>query len=226
VNIIASTQLSGRVAAGLTLLLIAGCGSLLPKSAPPPAFYGLNGPQADPRVPPFASGPAPEVAARPTLIVGPPHAAAGFDSARIVYVRSGDHREYFARSAWVDTPARMLSPLIVAAVGAGSAFRAVVAAPSAAAGDLRLDTEIVRLQQTFGPVPSRVRFTLRAYLVVESTRQVLAWQEFDASEAAESEDPLGGIAAAQRAVRVVLAELTAFCARSTVDWPPSAPGAP
>jgi cholesterol transport system auxiliary component len=225
VNIIASTRQVGRVAAALALLT-AGCSLLLPKPTPLPVFYGLNGQPADLQAPPPTSGPAPEAAARPTLIVGLPHAEPGFDSAHIVYVRTGDRREYFARSQWVDTPARMLSPLIVAAVGAGGAFRAVVAAPSAAAGDIRLDTEIVRLQQTFGPAPSRVRFTLRAYLVAEGTRQVLAWQEFDASEAAESEDSPGGVAAAQRAVRVVLAELTAFCTRATVDWPPISPGAP
>jgi cholesterol transport system auxiliary component len=47
---------------------------------------------------------------------------------------------------------------------------------------------------------------------------VLAWQEFTASEAAASEDAPGGVAAAQRAVHAVLAELTAFCARASSDW--------
>jgi cholesterol transport system auxiliary component len=158
-------------------------------------------------------------AMKPTLIVGLPHAEPGFDSAHIVYVRTSDRREYFTRSEWVDTPARMLVPLIVTTLANGGAFRAVVAIPSTATGELRLDTEIVRLQQVFGAGTSRVQFTLRAYLIVEATRQVLAWQEFAASEAAASDDAPGGVAAAQRAVHTVLAELTAFCARATGDWP-------
>ena len=113
------------------------------------------------------SRPAQRAAAKaaPTLIVNPPHAAAGFDSRRIIYVRELHKLEYFAHSEWVDTPARMLAPLIVAALENGGAFRAVVLTPSAASGDFRLDTEIVRLQHEFGTGPSRVRFTLRAYLV-------------------------------------------------------------
>ena len=88
-------------------------------------------------------------ATAPTLIINPPHAAAGFDSPRIIYVRETHKLEYFAHSEWVDTPARMLAPLIVAAVENSGAFRAVVLTPSAAAGDLRLDTEIIRLQHEF-----------------------------------------------------------------------------
>ena len=62
------------------------------------------------------------------------------------------------------------APLIVAAVESSGAFRAVVQTPSPAAGDLRLDTEIIRLQHEFLSASSRVRFTLRAYLV-ESARR-------------------------------------------------------
>ncbi|MGG2343650.1 ABC-type transport auxiliary lipoprotein family protein, partial [Aeromonas veronii] len=87
--------------------------------------------------------------------------------------------EYFAHSEWIDTPARMIAPGIVAALEGTGAFRAVVLAPSAAAGDLRLDVEIIRLQQEFDRSPSRTRFTLRAYLVDSDSRQVLAWREFD-----------------------------------------------
>ena len=122
--------------------------------------------------------------------------------------------EYFAHSEWVDPPARMLTPLLVAAVENTGAFRAVVLTPSAAAGDLRLDTEIIRLQHEFQTQPSRVRFTLRAYLVDNKTRRVLAWREFDAVVPAASENPYGGVVAANRAVQTVLEDLAAFCAEA------------
>lgn len=201
-------------AAGL-LLLASGCGGLSPKSAPPPSFYSLEAAGAGAAT--AASSPAGAVRAAnaaPTLIVNPPHAAAGFDSRRIVYVRELHKLEYFAHSEWVDTPARMLAPLIVAALEHGAAFRAVVLTPSAASGDLRLDTEIVRLQHEFGAGPSRVRFTLRAYLVEVKSRRVLAWREFDASVPSGSEDPYGGVLAANRAIQTVLGEVAAFCSEA------------
>jgi cholesterol transport system auxiliary component len=154
----------------------------------------------------------------PTLIVNPPHASAGFDSHRIIYVREPHQLEYFAHSEWVDTPARMIAPGIVAALENTGAFRAVVLTPSAAAGDLRLDVEILRLQHEFGSTPSRVRFTLRAYLVDNENRQVLAWREFDETVVAVQGDPYGGVIAANGAVQEVMQRLASFCAEAAGSW--------
>ena len=106
----------------------------------------------------------------------------------------------------------MLAPLIVAAIEKSEVFRAVVQTPSAAAGDLRLDTEIIRLQHDFQTRPSHVRFTLRAYLVEDKTRRVLGWREFDATVPAASDNPYGGVIAANQAVQTVLDELATYCA--------------
>jgi len=195
-------------AAGLSLIALCGCSALRLAATPPPAFYSIEGTRG------AAPAAAPAAAAAPTLIINPPHAAAGFDSPRIIYVRETHKLEYFAHSEWVDPPARMLAPLLVAAVENTGTFRAVVLTPSAAAGDLRLDTEIIRLQHEFQVQPSRVRFTLRAYLVDDKTRRVLAWREFDAAVPAASEDPYGGVVAANRAVQIVLENLSAFCAEA------------
>lgn len=197
------------VAAALSLTLVCACGAIGPAVSPRPNFYSL----ADAR---NTATPAPPraVATAPTLIVSPPHAAAGFDSQRIMYVRQPDQLEYFAHNEWIDTPARMLAPRIVAAVESSGAFRAVVQTPSPAAGEMRLDTEILRLQQEFLSAPSRVRFTLRAYLVESATRRVIASREFEAAVPAASEDPHGGVVAANRAVQTVLENLSAFCAEA------------
>jgi cholesterol transport system auxiliary component len=200
-------------AAGLSLALICGCAALTPAVSPHPAFYSLDGAlmASVGTATPARSGPRAAVTA-PTLTVSPPHAAAGFDSRRIVYIRQAGQLEYFAHNEWIDTPARMLAPLIVAAVGSGGAFHAVVQTPSPASGEMRLDTEILRLQHEFLQAPSRVRFTLRAYLVESATRRVIASREFDAAVPAASEDPHGGVMAANRAVQGVLEALSAFCA--------------
>lgn len=199
-----------------SLTLIGGCDALRPVVSTNPNFYVLSG--TSNTTMPAQSGPRVAVNG-PTLIVSPPHAAAGFDNRRIMYIRHADQLEYFAHNEWIDTPARMLAPLIVAAVERSGAFRAVVQTPSPAAGEMRLDIEILRLQHEFLSTPSQVRFTLRAYLVERVTRRVIASREFDAVVPAASEDPYGGVVAANRAVQTVLENLSAFCAEAVRNTP-------
>jgi cholesterol transport system auxiliary component len=199
------------LAAALSLVLLGGCDAIRLVVSPQPNYYSL----ADARntTPSARSRPSSAVSA-PTLVISPPHAAAGFDSQRMMYVRQADRLEYFAHNEWIDTPARMLAPMIVAAVAGSGAFRAVVQTPSPASGEMRLDTEILRLQQEFQSAPSRVRFTLRVYLVESATRRVIASREFEAAVPASSDDPYAGVVAAHRAVQTVLENLSAFCAEA------------
>lgn len=197
-----------RVFAVLCTVAVGACSVLKPSTSEPPSFYALN---AAPTTPPLR---APDNAARslPTLIITPPHAAAGFDSQRIIYVRNAHQLEYLAHSEWVDTPARMLGPLLASSLEATGAFGAVVVTPAGASGDLRLETEIIRLQHNFQSSPSRVQFTLRAFLLDDKTRRVLAWREFSAEVPSINEAPRNGVAAANQAVQTVLTELAHFVA--------------
>ena len=196
---------------GLSLLAISACSSLQPTTASISNFYALEG----------ISGKATPVAPASalTLIVSPPHAAAAFDSQRKIKLREPYKLEHFAQSEWIEPPARMLAPLIVDAIVRTGAFRAVVLTPSTAAGDLRLDSEIIRLQQDFRTRPGTLRFTLRATLIDENTRRVMAWREFDHSVPTNSEDPYGGVVAANRALQATLENLAIFAADTVRNWP-------
>jgi cholesterol transport system auxiliary component len=197
---------SGLWLGGLGVL--GGCAtSLLPTPPQPPTLYALDDASADRTSTPIAPY------AR-TILVTPPRAAAGFDTRGIVYLRQAHAFEVYAYSQWVDTPAQMLAPQIVHALETTGAFRAVLLAPLAVNAELRLDTELVRLQQDFTVAPSRVRLTLRAVLVETATRRVVAWRKFDASVAAPSEDAYGGVRAANQAVTTLLAEMAAFVAQA------------
>lgn len=204
-----------RLAAFFTLFaMIGGCtSSLLPKPSQQPSLYSLNNAPNDTQSA-QAAAPRPATVSRPTLIVNLPRAAAGFDTSHIVYLRAPHQIEYFAHNQWVDTPAQMLAPLIVRALERSGAFSAVLLAPTAAAGQLKLDTEVVRLQQEFGTAPSQAHFTLRAVLLDSATRRVVAVREFDASVPAPSEDAPGGVSAANLAVQRVLGELAEFAAKA------------
>ena len=203
----------------MILTFTAGCASLLPKPPVQPTFYSLDRVALDmSATSPAANAVASPLETAPTLVINPPRAAAGFDSQRIIYTRESHQLEYFAHSEWIDTPARMLAPLIVAALSNAGTFRAVVPTPSLAAGDIKLDTEIVRLQQVFGGQTSRVQFTLRAYLVDSVTRRVLAWREFDETVMSASEDARGGVEAANRAVQIVMRALAGLCKEAAGTW--------
>jgi cholesterol transport system auxiliary component len=132
----------------------------------------------------------------------------------MAYTRRAHALDYFAKHRWADTPARMLAPQLAQALEQSGGVRAVVQAPSLATAQLRLDTELVRLQQDFSAKPSRVQLTLRAQVIDTDTRRVLAAAEFDETEAAPSEDPYGGVTAANRALARLLERLTAFCAEA------------
>jgi cholesterol transport system auxiliary component len=199
------------------IVLASGCASLLPKPAAPALTYALDGePRAHAVLARLASPRAP--GAMPTLIVSAPRAAPGYDGPQMVYVRVAHQLEHFAHSEWADTPARMLAPLIVAALEDTPGLRVVGPASGSIMGDLRLDTEVLQLQQAFGAGPSRARFALRATLVDTVTRQVISSRVFDESMASASEDAYGGVVAANRAVQQVMDQLSRHCALAAESW--------
>ena len=196
-----------QLAAVCALVLLVSCsGTLLPKPAQTPARHTLGdaAPTTPRRAMPIASG-------APVLIVAQPRAAPGFDSRRLLYLRQPLELEAFAFHEWMEPPAQLLAPLMVRALQDGSGFRAVLQAPSAAAGGWLLETELTRLQQDFQAQPSQVHLSLRAVLLDGGTRQVIAWRVLEARVPATRDDPVAGVQAAQAAVQQVLKDLTVFC---------------
>lgn len=198
--------------------LLSACSGLLPKAAPLPSFYTLDQ-TATPTRPSVATA-APRQVVQPTLTVLPTRATAGFDSAHIIYTRDAHKLEYFAQSEWVDTPARMLSPLIAVTVERSAAWQAVVTAPSSASAHFSLHTELLRLQHDFTVQPSQVRFTLRAQLIDVATRRVVLSRDFDQTAVSTTEDARGGVVAAHRAVSTALDQLAQSLADAAAQWKP------
>ncbi len=190
----------------VVLALLTGCGSLLPPPPPLEHVYVLEAAAARAGA---QTTPPREI----VLAINPPRARAGYDSAQMVWVRQPHGLEVFARNRWADTPARMLTPLLVQSLQRSGAFQAVVPSTSNVAAGWRLDTEIIRLQQDFSVKPSRVQLTLGVQLIDLATRRVIASAEFEEVEAAASEDAYGGVRAANRALERMLTRIAAFCAR-------------
>jgi cholesterol transport system auxiliary component len=182
-------------------LLLGGCSVLPASRADPPTLHVLL---AEPQ-----QTAAPR---RATVIeVATPRAAAGFDTAQMAYVERRYELDYFATHRWIDSPSRMLATLLVRALEQTNAFAAVVTPSSGVAADIRLDTEIVRLQQDFATRPSRAEVALRAQLTNARARRVIATRVFEEEELAPTDDAAGGVVAANTALQRILARLVAFC---------------
>lgn len=146
-----------------------------------------------------------------TILISLPQAAAGFDNRNIIYTRNPQQLENYRDSLWVDTPARMLLPLIVHYLDASGKFGAVLAANYAPiAGEWRLDSEIIRLQQEFNDEQAQVRFTLRVQLLDLSQRNILATQVFEVIVPMAEANAEHGVLASQLAVENLLTQLSEF----------------
>lgn len=146
----------------------------------------------------------------PVLLVSQPQAEPGFETQRMVYVKRPYELEYYAVNQWVDTPARMFGPLMVQALNQNDAWRAVILLPSSIRGDYRLDTHGFLLQQEFFQQPSRVRVMVRTQLVDLRGSTILSTRAFEVVENATSENPYGGVQAANRAVASLLTQLNSW----------------
>ena len=187
----------------LTLaMLVGGCTGLQPPRVESSNTYVLE-----------AQPIAKTVRAKRDLVleVGAPRARPGFETPQMVYVRQPYELEYFAANRWADAPSHMLGPLLAQGLEQTESFRAVVQTPSAVPADLRVDTELIRLQQNFATRPSRIELTLRAELIDVRGKRVLSTKLFDETEDAPTDDAYGGVTAANLALRRILEQLADFC---------------
>jgi len=207
-------------------VLISGCSRLIPKATELPSFYILNGVKLEGQamknddITSKAShlAIATKKSVQATLVVNLSTAAAGFDSAKMVYSLVPYKLEYFAHNQWIDTPARMLTPLILNTLKAKSLFSAITLTPSSANSHFLLDTQIIRLQQDFFGPQSRERVTLRFTLIDNVRREVVFVHELDAVVAAKTNNPYGGVAAANEAVEILLEQLAELCNEAVVSY--------
>ncbi len=152
--------------------------------------------------------PSASVKRLPSLLIGVPQPAPGFESSRMAYVQVPHELNYFATSQWAESPARILAPLLVQRLEDGRMWSSVIQMPTSIRGDYRLELTNVTLVQEFLQDPSRIRLAWRGQLVSIKDRKVVGTRNFEREERAFSEDAYGGVLAAQHAATSLLNELT------------------
>lgn len=192
---------------GLTIvafLALTAC-ALGPKENSVPRTYFLN---------PEIASKNPHGSAKQTgdsvLFIGQPKAQAGFDTARMAYLLRPYEVSYYAFNQWADIPARMLQRILVENLDKTGLWSAVLQSPGAVPARYRLDIDNLILEQQFLSRPSRVRLALRAQIVDTKNQSILSTRYFELFEVAPSDDPYGGVQAANHAVAKLLNDLVAW----------------
>ena len=203
------------------LPLLAGCSALLSKQPlQTTTYYSLQLLESKAQAAPVLKADN----KLPTLVIHTPKAAAGFDTRRMMYTRHPHQLEYFARNEWIDTPAHMLQALLISTIAQTGEFNAVLPQYSLVKSELSLESEIVQLIQIFPskPVipnkPSQLQFTLRASIIDNATGKVVAQREFNEKVTTTSDNPIGGVMAANQAVNAVLQKMSAYTREAIADW--------
>jgi cholesterol transport system auxiliary component len=148
-----------------------------------------------------------ERSATAVLLVTQPKAQPGFDTARMAYLLRPYEVNYYAFNQWADTPARMLQRVMVENLEKSGQWSAVLQAPGGVPAQYRLECDSRVLEQQFFAQPSRVRLALRAQLIETKRQSILAIRSFELFEAAPSDDPYGGVLAANRASARLITEM-------------------
>lgn len=143
----------------------------------------------------------------PSLLVSLPQPAPGYESQWMAYEQVPHEVRCFATSQWVDSPARMLAPLVSNTLETSEEWGSVIQLPSVIRGEYRLDISQVALVQEFIRHPSQIRMALRAQLVTVFDPRFIGTRSFEFHEAALSEDAYGGVQATQKATGRLLVEL-------------------
>jgi len=191
------------VAPLLSFVLLSGCGFVREVHAPI-RTYALEIDGGDRGEESRVSS---DVKILPSLLIEVPQPAPGFESSRMAYVQVPHELNYFATSQWVESPARMLAPLLVQRLERSGMWSSIISMPTSIRGDYRLDLTNVVVMQSFLRQPSRMRLALRSQLVNIKDRQVIGTRNFESAEEAFSEDAYGGVLAAQQVVSGLLDDL-------------------
>lgn len=167
---------------------------------------------------PAGGGSVPEVKPRAgILVVNVPVAQPGFETQRMAYTQRPYEVSYYATHQWADSPARMVTPLLIQALEQTGHWRAIIPMPTSVRGDHRVEIDQLELVQNFRQKPSQVRLALRVQVIKLPEFLVLGTRLFDAAEAAATDDAYGGAVAANRAVERLMKEIAGWLSGCVSD---------
>lgn len=199
------TRHAALFAAALACFGIAGCGSLLGPSNPPPQIYRLS-----PQMPSRAEG----AAATWQLAVARPDASQSLDTDRIALLR-GSIMDYYADAQWSDSTPRLVQSLLVQAFDSSGRVQAGTRESSLRA-DLTLTSELHDFEAQYdsaGAAPTVV-VDIQAKLL-DSRGEVIASLDSRQTARATQNSVASVVEAFDGAVAAALAQIVGWTLQAT-----------
>lgn len=193
------------------LLLTASCSPLSPVSAPPQNTYLLN-----PKIFILKTGNN-KTTKNKTLLISTPEVPAWLNTSRMLYKTADSQINYFVENRWVAGPPEMLKAIIAKNLSETGLYHAVVQTPFGGNVDQRLDVQIINMEQNFSQNPSVYKFEVQAELVSMLTGNIIRTRHFSYVIPATTNNPQGGVEAANKAIEEWIPQLIDFCRKSPAN---------
>lgn len=155
---------------------------------------------------------APVATAQPrvSILVMQPKAVEGYDTDRMWYVTKPYQVNAFANNAWMSSPSVMLMPLMIRSLESSHYFYAVILEPNMGKTEYRLESNVIRLQQNFLVKPSHIQLVMQVVLIHSDDNRLVAADYIYEDLPCPSDNPVGGVMAANQATRRLTTKLTHF----------------
>ena len=137
------------------------------------------------------------------LLVQPTSVSAFYDTQRLAYSRGAGQRAYYQFAAWTERPGRAFSELLSRRLDAPSTTAGIK-------GDLVLHTRLEEIYHDAAGAPGSVKITVSAELVDAVGRRVGERQRFTRSATTGTENAVGAVAAANRAITQLLDDIAGW----------------
>jgi cholesterol transport system auxiliary component len=148
-----------------------------------------------------------------TLLVMRPDTDPVYNTTRIAFTMQPYQISYYAVSHWIETPADMLTPLLVATMLKTNRFKTVIAPPFIGQYDYALRTQIKTMLIDYTQRLPVMRINIQAQLIGASSGRVLSSREFSTAVPLYQKSPYGAVVAANHGTSRLLAEIARWCVK-------------
>ncbi|PJD93204.1 MAG: hypothetical protein CK424_03175 [Legionella sp.] len=145
-----------------------------------------------------------------SILVMQPSSTVGYDTEQMLYVNQPYQIGVFADNSWMSPPATMLFPLMASSLESSHYFYAVASDPNVSKTDYRLESELIRLHQNFLVKPSQIELVMQVILIHGADNRVIATETIYERVPCPTDNPLGGVIAANQATSKLTRRVTHF----------------
>ena len=180
----------------LTLLVVAGCGSILPERSAQTYYRFDDGtPSPAPRAEPLQRA----------VVVAPISSNAVGNAYGMVYSRSVGERAYYQYNEWTDRPTLRVAQLLLERLEARHSFTSVARLGSGVSGDVAVNVVVDDVVHDLSAGGAGVgRVSVRVEVVDRRQRRLLGRHIFVETAPAQTTNAAGGAGAINRAVTTFL----------------------